>query len=314
VLLCTVSSASDRAFIDICKSYNLAMKFNWGKIRETFIRGDMPLNHLSREITGRADSPTIASIYKKSAPGAENWESLRITYRQQLIPVYPIVPTPVSLPGAIAGTAPINEHGEVLGLPNAIYEEHYSEYLPQRIRDRINKVIGNPEILSMHQDIAVVNALLGDVSAQMDTGESGALWRKLRVMHSELKKAKTAAVIARKAGDSDEEKRQNAIAADRINEILAAIEAGAAASDARDELGRWQLHKKTLIDAEIKRLLHLQAFVRIEDFARFSQVVMDAVTRHEKDPDILYAISLDIEQACAQQRTETIENTEARAG
>jgi hypothetical protein len=268
--------------------------FNWDIIREVYVTGEMTLLDLSKERTGNPKSPSKASIYNRAAASKENWELLRATYRSSLMPEYPVTVKTTSLPPNTSEDGSI-----VMGLPAAIYEAHYAQYLPDRLRERAEKVIKNPELLSMQTDIAVCNALLGDIAEQLETGATGGLWKRLRQSLKEMRSAQGKAATATKKGDADEEVRQQTIASNALAKIFNLIEEGADAAEAREELAKYQAHKKNLIESEIKRLLHMQAFVRIEDSVNFASALIDIVKRYVSDPDTLDAIGTAFEsEAC----------------
>lgn len=57
-------------------------KFDWEKLKNQYITGNITLESLSREKTGKDDSPTFVSLRVRSA--REKWSLLREEYQQNL--------------------------------------------------------------------------------------------------------------------------------------------------------------------------------------------------------------------------------------
>lgn len=56
----------------------------------------------------------------------------------------------------------------------------YSRNLPTRLADQYESAITNPELLSLHSDIALLDVRIGETIENIDTGPIGQLWGAVR--------------------------------------------------------------------------------------------------------------------------------------
>src|SRR5918992_3542816 len=59
---------------------------------------------------------------------------------------------------------------------NTYRSGRHSRYLPVRMAAKYQEAEHDPELLSLRDQIALVDARLADLLARVDTGESGSLW------------------------------------------------------------------------------------------------------------------------------------------
>jgi hypothetical protein len=56
----------------------------------------------------------------------------------------------------------------------------YSNFLPTRLAATYRNAAKDPELLSLHSEIALLDARMAELLGRVDTGESGALWGTLQ--------------------------------------------------------------------------------------------------------------------------------------
>ena len=83
---------------------------------------------------------------------------------------------------AVKGRTTCRMHGGTiprgLALPQTTHGR-YSKDLPARLAGRYREAQSDPELLALRDEVALVDARLGDVLGRVDSGESGALWKQL---------------------------------------------------------------------------------------------------------------------------------------
>lgn len=170
-----------------------------------------------------------------------------------------------------------NGHGRNSGLTNGRYRSgRYSRNLPPRLAERYDAALADEELLTIRDEVALIEARLSDVLSRVDTGEAGALWKEAGDLYALL-------------SDSDVEK---AYAAQRaLGDVLLR---GRGDWAAWAEVGRLVDQRARLVAAEQARLKTLEQTITAEQAMLLLSAVDDAVRRHVADPDILAAISSEL--------------------
>lgn len=152
----------------------------------------------------------------------------------------------------------------------------YSKYVPERLLERYQQSVDDPELLNMRQDIALLDARLADLLQRVDTGEAQKLWEE-----------------ARKAGDEAMRYMNNE---DYGGVVLAlakldrAIGEGLADYDAWNEVQALLDQRRKLVEAEQKRLVAMQQMISTEQAMTFATALIEAVRRNVTDRAALTAI------------------------
>jgi hypothetical protein len=156
----------------------------------------------------------------------------------------------------------------------------YSAYVPARLRARYEQAEGDTELLSLRGEIALTDARLIDLLARVNTGESGQLWARLKKAHGEFK-------VTRLARDVP-----------KMNVALAKIEAllDSATQDHATwaEIGELIEQRRRLAESESKRLVTLEQMMTAEQAMTLAHRVIDIVTRHVSDRQVLSAIVIEM--------------------
>lgn len=155
-----------------------------------------------------------------------------------------------------------------------------SKHLPVRIQDRHEEMLKDEELLSLNQEIALIDVRIAEVLESLDTEDGTAMWRRLRVMTSAYKRH----VDARRATQ----------AADTLDRIFKAIKDGA------DEFSKWEqvlnlvdARRKT-VESERKRLVEMNQMITTAQAMVMLQAILDSIRKHVPDKGVLKALSNDL--------------------
>ncbi len=156
----------------------------------------------------------------------------------------------------------------------------YSTYLPERLRERYEQAEGDAELLSLKSEVALTNARLIDLLARVDTGESGQRWAHLKKAYEEFTRHRLARDVP------------------KMNVALAKMERNIAqATDdhaAWAEIGELVEQRRRLTESEHKRMVALQQMLSAEEAMALTHRVVDIVTRHVTDRQVLSAIVVEM--------------------
>lgn len=156
----------------------------------------------------------------------------------------------------------------------------YSRDIPTRLAARYEEAQRDPMLLTLDQEIALIDARLTDVLGRVDTGESGALW----------KQAKAAYKVFAKAYRGNDEKKIAAAAWD----LELAIEAGVSDYDAWGDVRSLINQRARLVESERKRLVEMEQTMTAQQAMVFLTAVMNAVMKHVPDVDKRAAIAAEL--------------------
>jgi hypothetical protein len=154
---------------------------------------------------------------------------------------------------AIRGKKKCRKHGgrSLSGMASPTYKHgRYSKDLLAGMAARVDEARGNPELLSVSDDIALVEARIAEVLRQLGTGESGAAWQALKRALSEF-----SAALAR--GDM-------AGMNTHFEAMQALVKEGSGTARAWEELRRLEETRCKLVQTEMKTLQGLQQMLTIQ--------------------------------------------------
>lgn len=155
-----------------------------------------------------------------------------------------------------------------------------SKVLPLRLRADYHAALADPDLLALRDDLALVTARLNDLLTRVDTGESGAGWKRASAYYEQLSEA---------LRTRDQAKATTAMTA--LGEALAE---GKSDYEAWAEIRALQDQRARLVTAELARLTKLQQFVEAQQvFALLNQVV-ELIKRHVNDPSAVASIAAGI--------------------
>ena len=153
----------------------------------------------------------------------------------------------------------------------------YSKDLPTRMAPRYADALADTELLSLRDDVAVVDARIAELLARIDAGESGRIWAQLIQAKSDLLKA------------TEETERRLALA-----EILRLIDKGNADWMVVEDIVHLQDHKRKLGESERKRLIEMRQIITAEQAAVLLGAITDVIVRNVTDRDTRARISAEL--------------------
>jgi hypothetical protein len=158
----------------------------------------------------------------------------------------------------------------------------YSAYVPERLRARYEQAEGDAELLSLRSELALTDARLMDLLARVNTGESGQLWADLRRAHREFTGAKRGRDVARMHTT--------------LAQMEQCIEGAVDDHRAWTEIGALIEQRRRLAESEAKRLASLHQMMTKEEALLMAHQVIDIMTRHVTDKQVLSAVIVDMQR------------------
>jgi len=161
----------------------------------------------------------------------------------------------------------------------------YSKHLPTRLAARYQEAQADAELLNLREEVALTDALLTEMIARLDTGESGGLWKALGNEVGALLKARA---------DND-----NAGIAAHLNAVVSLVRQGAQEQDITAEIRQLLEARRRLVESERKRLVEMQMMVSVEASVMLLSAFLGVVSEHVKDRDAIAAIGRDMDRLLA---------------
>ena len=158
----------------------------------------------------------------------------------------------------------------------------YSAYVPERLRERYEAAEDDAELLSLRSELALTDARLMDLLARVNTGESGQLWADLRRAHREFTGAKRGRDVAR---------MYTTLA--RMEQL---IDSAVDNHQAWAAIGELIEQRRKLAESEAKRMASLHQMMTKEEALLMAHQVIDIMTRHITDKQVLSAIIVDMQR------------------
>jgi hypothetical protein len=158
----------------------------------------------------------------------------------------------------------------------------YSRFVPSRLLARYRDAEHDPELTSLRDELALVDARLADLLGRVDTGESSARWWALMKAHRAFKRAKASGDVPR---------MQEALA-----DIEMHLDAGGQDYDAWHDVCELIEKRRKLCDSETRRLVTLQQMISAEQALLLVGVIVDIIGRHITDRQVLAQITTDLQR------------------
>jgi len=153
----------------------------------------------------------------------------------------------------------------------------YSRYLPAQLHERYDLARTDGDLLSLRDDVALLDTRITDVVSKLDTGEGLDLWAELKAVYQ--------AVLAARDEDNPE---GVATGLSRMGEVL---EQGAAQERVWAKVIPLLDQRRKLVESERKRLVELQQVITVEKAMVLVSALVHAVSKHVTDRSALNAIS-----------------------
>lgn len=153
----------------------------------------------------------------------------------------------------------------------------YSKLLPARMAATYLEAAGDPDLLVLREEIALVYARLSDLLGRVDSGESGAAWRR--------------AQTAFKALTEGLDQQDTAAAKAALRDLDVVIRQGLGDHAAWDEIGDLLDRRERLVRSERRRMVEMQQTMTIEQAMVFTGAVIALVDQYVTDQHARAAIS-----------------------
>lgn len=156
----------------------------------------------------------------------------------------------------------------------------YSKYLPARLIGRYQEATSDPALLELREEVALLDARLTDLLGRVETGESGEVWKLLRVRFAEFNEAKAAGKVPDMQA--------------ALYQIEGLITRGLADYAAWGEIGSVLEQRRRLVESERKRLVEMQQTITTERAMLLIGAIGGIIKAHVTDRTQLEKISQDI--------------------
>jgi hypothetical protein len=152
----------------------------------------------------------------------------------------------------------------------------YSKYLPDRLAEKYHEALADEELLRLDDEIALVDARLGDVLSRMTApGESSPVRTRARAALGDLQRALI-------AGDDTH---------DALTRLDSALTEGLEEQRASASILTLIEQRRRLVDTERKRLADEDHAVTIDKLMLFMAALLDIIRRHVASPETRKAIA-----------------------
>lgn len=155
----------------------------------------------------------------------------------------------------------------------------YSKYLPQNLLSAYEDTVNDPELLSVRQDIHLLDALIATKLPLLETGESGAYWEQ-------------AAKYIRQARIAYKTENYGTLE-DALNELEALTDNRRLHYATEQEIKSDLALRNKLVDSENKTLFNKERALTAEQAMLLVSALLDSVKRNVLDTGALSAIQTD---------------------
>lgn len=156
----------------------------------------------------------------------------------------------------------------------------YSRYLPQDLAKRYHESLNDPDLLNLSSELSLIDARLTELLGRVTTGESGALFRRLSSLWTEMT-------------DADVRKDFDAQRA-ALHKIGEVIQRGLGDGAAWEEIDRLVERRRKLTESEGKRRIAMSQMLTPEQAATLVAALEAAVKEHVHDRETLRRIAEEI--------------------
>lgn len=156
----------------------------------------------------------------------------------------------------------------------------YSKYMPQRLLERYNEGVNDPDLLTLHDDVAVITTRLSELLDKVDKQDTGAAWKALRASYSKLQ--------------TSIRERDTVKTAGLLVELETLIDTGTSDWALWQEISSVMEQRRKLVETERRLLIERDQVITVEQMMIMARQFMEMVTTHVRDRDAVTAIAADI--------------------
>jgi len=171
-----------------------------------------------------------------------------------------------------------------------IVHGRYSKRLPQKLVARYDEARVDPELLSLRDDVALLDVRISDLTDKLSTGETDNLLQSLLELCQ-------GAVLALKGGDFDMTMKM-------LEEMRQRLEGQPQDGWTWTEIVGLLDQRRKLVESERKRLVELQQYVTVEQVMILVSALTKAVISHVNEHSVIAAIQAEfgvlIRDSCSQ--------------
>jgi len=156
----------------------------------------------------------------------------------------------------------------------------YSKYLPDALTDRYHAAQSDPDLLSLREDVALLDTRISDRVQALDAGDSRQLWGQLSATYA-------AFIQAQRMGKTQE-------MAEALVKLGNLIKRGGSQGEVWSEIIGLLDQRRKLVESERKRLVDLQQMITTERAMTLVSAIVSSITEHVQDKGALSAIVADL--------------------
>jgi len=161
-----------------------------------------------------------------------------------------------------------------------IVSGRYSKYLPNRLLARYQEAANDKNLLSLHHEIAVVEARITDIMIRVDTGEAGTHWQLVNGIFVDIMTAIR--------------KQDSGTIIEAVNKGLRISDKGVNDYAAWNEIGNLFEQRRRLSESERKRLVEMENIVTAEQALMLMVAISDIIRKAIPDQVIVNQISYEL--------------------
>lgn len=152
----------------------------------------------------------------------------------------------------------------------------YSKDIPAQLLTRYQEGVADKDLLNLSDEIALIEARIGELLSHITTQETGGSWKHLKDLFEKLHQAA--------------EEKNGVLMIRLIDEMEPHLMAGHKEYMVWGEITFAIEARRKLVDTERKRLVDMNQFVTVKDAMLLASALSDVVRRNVSDPEILRKI------------------------
>ena len=153
-----------------------------------------------------------------------------------------------------------------------------SKFLPRRLAERVEEGISDPNLISVLEDVALIDALISEECENLGEDKPAELWTEATELFQTYDRLRAGSV------------EERAKAAGAYIGLKAILEKGEGLYRRIGRIMTMAEQKRKLSETEMKRLVHLKQFVSVVELAVFAaklQALISETVKDKKDRDAL---------------------------
>ena len=156
----------------------------------------------------------------------------------------------------------------------------YSRSLPTRLQAKYLESIADEDLLAMNQEMALLDARIGDILTRVDIGEAGATWKDLTSAFLHFERATA--------------RHDNATAARALTDVKGLIQRGQQDWDAWTSILTLIEQRRKLVETERRRRVDMKQMMNAETAMLLVSAILSVIREHVTDRRILTKIGNDV--------------------